>query len=134
MFVSVKPSESRIKEWSRVHRLTTVTANSSSVDAGPPRNLVTSEVTDTSFAASWTAAPGNVKTYRIRWKSLFSAETGAKTVPGHVTSTVLEGLTPETLYQVSVVAEYGHKDSAPLTGEETTDGKKHGHKNHVGQV
>ena len=90
---------------------------------GPPKNLVTSDVTDTSFAASWTAAPGNVKMYRVRWKSLFSEEAGEKMVPGDVTNTVLEGLTPETLYQVSVIAAYGYKDSDPLTGQETTDGK-----------
>ncbi|XP_028252836.1 collagen alpha-1(XII) chain isoform X3 [Parambassis ranga] len=90
-------------------------------EAGPPKNLVTSDVTDTSFAVSWTAAPGNVKMYRVRWKSLFSEDSGEKTVPGDVTSTVLEGLTPETLYQVSVVAAYGYKDSEPLIGQETTD-------------
>ncbi|XP_055362274.1 collagen alpha-1(XII) chain isoform X3 [Betta splendens] len=90
-------------------------------DVGPPKNLVTSDVSDTSFKASWTAAPGNVKMYRVRWKSQFSEEAGQKTVPGHITSTVLEGLTPETLYQVSVVASYGHTDSGPLAGEETTD-------------
>uniref|UniRef100_A0A671VWS0 Collagen type XII alpha 1 chain n=1 Tax=Sparus aurata TaxID=8175 RepID=A0A671VWS0_SPAAU len=90
-------------------------------EVGPPKNLVTSDVTDTSFAASWTAAPGNVKMYQVRWKSLFSEEAGEKMVPGDVTNTVLEGLTPETLYQVSVIAAYGHKDSDPLTGQETTD-------------
>ncbi|XP_039638765.1 collagen alpha-1(XII) chain isoform X1 [Perca fluviatilis] len=90
-------------------------------EVGPPTNLVTSDVTDSSFAASWTAAPGNVKMYRVRWNSLFSEETGDKTVPGDVTNTVLDGLSPETLYQVSVVAAYDHKDSRPLTGQETTD-------------
>lgn len=90
---------------------------------GPPKRLVTSDVSDSSFKASWTAAPGNVKMYRLRWKSLFSEEAGHKTVPGHVTNTVLDGLSPETLYQVSVVAAYSHKDSEPLTGEETTDGE-----------
>lgn len=90
---------------------------------GPPKNLVTSDVTDTSFVASWTAAPGNVKMYRVRWKSLFSEEAGEKTVPGDVTNTVLQGLSPETLYQVSVLAAYNRKDSDPLIGQETTDGK-----------
>lgn len=91
-------------------------------EAGPPKDLVTSEVTDTSFVASWTAAPGNVKMYRVRWKSLFSREAGEKMVSGDETTTVLEGLSPETFYQVHVVAAYSHKDSDPLTGQETTDG------------
>ncbi|XP_071006355.1 collagen alpha-1(XII) chain-like isoform X2 [Oncorhynchus clarkii lewisi] len=90
-------------------------------ELGSPKDLVTSDVTDTSFAASWTAAPGNVKMYRIHWKSLYSDESGEKTVPGDVTNTVLDGLTPETLYQVSVVASYGRGDGDPLTGQETTD-------------
>uniref|UniRef100_A0A8D3DGG8 Collagen alpha-1(XII) chain n=1 Tax=Scophthalmus maximus TaxID=52904 RepID=A0A8D3DGG8_SCOMX len=90
-------------------------------DAGPPKNLVTSDVTDTSFLASWSAAPGNVDSYRVSWKSLFSPEAGEKTVPGDVTSAALDGLTPETLYQVSVVAAYSHRESDALTGQETTD-------------
>ncbi|XP_030576758.1 collagen alpha-1(XII) chain isoform X3 [Archocentrus centrarchus] len=95
-------------------------------EGGPPKNLVTSDVSDTSFVASWTAAPGNVNTYRVQWKSMFSQEAGEKMVPGDETSTVLEGLTPETIYQVSVVAAYRHKDSDPLTGMETTDASAEG--------
>uniref|UniRef100_A0A4W6E660 Collagen alpha-1(XII) chain n=1 Tax=Lates calcarifer TaxID=8187 RepID=A0A4W6E660_LATCA len=92
-------------------------------ELGSPRDLVTKDVTDTSFAASWTAAPGNVRQYRIRWKSLYSEEAGEKTVPGDTTATVLDGLTPETRYQVSVFAGYGHGEGQPLVGEETTDGE-----------
>lgn len=84
---------------------------------------MTSDVTDTSFGASWTAAPGNVRQYRITWKSLFSDEAGEKTIQGDTTDTVLDGLTPETLYQVSVHAIYGHGEGQPLVGEETTDRK-----------
>lgn len=65
--------------------------------------------------------------YRLSWKSMFSEESGEKMVPGDVTDTVLDGLTPETLYQVSVVAAYGYVDSDPLTGVETTEGKKRKH-------
>uniref|UniRef100_A0A3B3DVD7 Collagen, type XII, alpha 1b n=1 Tax=Oryzias melastigma TaxID=30732 RepID=A0A3B3DVD7_ORYME len=90
-------------------------------EAGPPKNLVTSDVTDSAFSVSWTAAPGEVKMYRLSWKSMFSEESGEKMVPGDVTDTVLDGLTPETLYQVSVVAAYGYVDSDPLTGVETTE-------------
>ncbi|XP_040916067.1 collagen alpha-1(XII) chain isoform X2 [Toxotes jaculatrix] len=90
-------------------------------ELGSPRDLVTKDVTDTSFAVSWIAAPGNVRQYRIRWKSLFTEESGEKTIPGDTTATVLEGLTPETRYQVSVFALYGHGEGQPLVGEETTD-------------
>nr|XP_020464293.1 collagen alpha-1(XII) chain-like [Monopterus albus] len=90
-------------------------------ELGSPRDLVTRDVTDTSFAVSWTAAPGNVRHYRVRWKSLFSEDTGEKAIPGDTTDTVLEGLTPETRYQVSVFAVYGHGEGQPLVGEETTD-------------
>ncbi|XP_027896679.1 collagen alpha-1(XII) chain isoform X5 [Xiphophorus couchianus] len=90
-------------------------------EAGPAKNLVTGDVSASSFRASWTAAPGRVQAYKVRWKSLFSGEQGDKTVPGDETSTVLDGLSPETRYQVSVIAAYDHKDSESLTGLETTD-------------
>ena len=54
---------------------------------------------------------------------MFTEEAGEKTVAGDVTATVLEGLTPETRYQVSVYAGYGRGEGEPLVGEETTDGK-----------
>lgn len=94
-----------------------------STELGSPRDLVTRDVTDTSFLVTWAAAPGNVRRYRITWKSLFSDEVGEKTVAGDTTATVLEGLTPETRYQVSVFAGYGRGEGQPLVGEETTDGK-----------
>lgn len=84
---------------------------------------MTSDVTENSFGVSWTAAPGNVRRYRITWKSMFSDEAGEKTIQADTTATVLDGLTPETLYQVSVFAIYGHGEGQPLTGEETTDSK-----------
>uniref|UniRef100_A0A9J7ZBB3 Collagen, type XII, alpha 1a n=1 Tax=Cyprinus carpio carpio TaxID=630221 RepID=A0A9J7ZBB3_CYPCA len=90
-------------------------------EVGSPTNLVTSDVTESSFVASWTAAPGNVRLYRVTWKSLFSEEAGEKTVPGDITTTVLDGLTPETRYKVSVYAAYSSKEGEPLHGEETTD-------------
>ncbi|XP_064195946.1 collagen alpha-1(XII) chain isoform X2 [Anguilla rostrata] len=90
-------------------------------EMGSPKKLVTKNVTDTSFRVSWTAAPGNVRLYRVTWKSLFTGEAGEKTVPGGVTDTVLDGLTPETRYQVSVHAQYSRGEGQPLVGEETTN-------------
>lgn len=71
---------------------------------------------------SWSAAPGRVRHYRVHWMSQFSDDSGDVTVPGDVTSTLLEGLSPETRYQVSVFAAYSLGEGEPLVGEETTDG------------
>lgn len=105
------------------HRFSDFLSSLHPTELGSPKNLVTNDVTETSFATSWTAAPGNVRQYRVKWKSLFTEETGEKTVPGDVTATVLDGLTPETRYQVSVYAGYRRGEGQPLVGEETTDGK-----------
>ncbi|XP_061699936.1 collagen alpha-1(XII) chain isoform X2 [Syngnathoides biaculeatus] len=90
-------------------------------ELGSPRNLVTKDPTDTTFVVSWDAAPGKVRQYRITWKSFFPGESGEKSIPGELTSTILDDLTPETRYQVSVYAVYGHGEGQPLVGEETTD-------------
>lgn len=60
--------------------------------------------------------------YQVKWKSMFSEENGEMMVPGDVTNAVLKGLSPETLFQVSVVANYEDRASEALTGRETTDG------------
>lgn len=96
-----------------------------STELGSPRDLTTRDVTDTSFLVSWVPAPGNVRQYRIKWKSLYAEEAGESTIPGDNTAVVLDGLTPETRYQVSVSAVYGHGEGQPLNGEETTDSKLH---------
>lgn len=96
-----------------------------STELGSPRDLTTRDVTDTSFLVSWVPAPGNVRQYRIKWKSLYGEEAGETTIPGDNSAVVLNGLTPETRYQVSVSAVYGHGEGQPLNGEETTDSKSH---------
>lgn len=113
-------SQQQSSNLSRESSLTVVSSSSSEV--GPPKDLLTGNVTDSSFVASWTAPPGTVQTYQIKWKSMFSEESGQMRVPGDTTSAVLDGLSPETLYQVSVVASYKGRDSGALTGQETTDG------------
>lgn len=62
-----------------------------------------------------------MRSYRLKWKSLYTEETREKSVPGDVTTTVLEGLTPETRYQVSVYAAYGRGEGEPLVGAESCD-------------
>ncbi|XP_061897868.1 collagen alpha-1(XII) chain-like isoform X2 [Entelurus aequoreus] len=90
-------------------------------ELGSPRDLVTKDPTDTSFVVNWVAAPGKVRQYRITWRSLLTGESGEKRIQGDLTSTILDGLTPETRYEVSLYAVYGIGEGQPLVGEETTD-------------
>ncbi|MGH0138823.1 UNVERIFIED_CONTAM: hypothetical protein FKN15_011844 [Acipenser sinensis] len=90
-------------------------------ERGSPRDLVTKDITDTTIRASWTAAPGMVRSYRIAWKSLFDDESGEKSIPGDMTESVLENLTPETKYRISVFADYSSGEGDPLSGEATTE-------------
>ncbi|KAK6490157.1 collagen alpha-1(XII) chain-like isoform X1 [Huso huso] len=94
-------------------------------ERGSPRDLVTKDITDTTIRASWTAAPGMVRSYRIAWKSLFDDESGEKSIPGDVTESVLENLTPETKYRISVFADYSSGEGDPLSGEATTEASPH---------
>ncbi|XP_077566419.1 collagen alpha-1(XII) chain isoform X2 [Stigmatopora nigra] len=90
-------------------------------DTGPPRDLKTQDVTDRSFTAQWAAAPGPVKAYHLKWRSAHSDQSGEKFLRGDVTDTLLDGLSPETLYRLSVVAVYQGSESRPLAGHQTTD-------------
>ncbi|CAJ0946844.1 unnamed protein product [Ranitomeya imitator] len=62
-----------------------------------------------------------VRGYRVSWKSLFDDESGEKNVPGDVINTMLDNLTPETKYQISVFANYKSGEGPPLEGEATTE-------------
>uniref|UniRef100_A0A8C5E3M3 Collagen alpha-1(XII) chain-like n=1 Tax=Gouania willdenowi TaxID=441366 RepID=A0A8C5E3M3_GOUWI len=122
LFCSASLSTTKSQSWNcRLLRSKLFSSSFCKQEVGPPRDLVTSDVSDRSFSVSWTAAPGNVKMYRVRWKSQFSDELGEKLVPGRFTNTVLDNLRPETLYQVSVTSAYEHTVSEPITGQETTD-------------
>ncbi|XP_009571425.1 PREDICTED: collagen alpha-1(XII) chain-like, partial [Fulmarus glacialis] len=90
-------------------------------ERGSPRNLVTTDITDTTVGLSWTPAPGAVNDYRIVWKSLYDDTMGEKRVPGNTVDAVLEGLEPETKYRISVYATYSSGEGDPVEGEAFTD-------------
>lgn len=92
-------------------------------ERGSPRNLVTTDITDTTVGLSWTPAPGTVNHYRIIWKSHYDDTMGEKRVPGNTMDAVIEGLEPETKYRISVYAAYSSGEGDPVEGEAFTDGK-----------
>ncbi|OXB61233.1 hypothetical protein ASZ78_006533, partial [Callipepla squamata] len=90
-------------------------------ERGSPRNLITTDITDTTVGLSWTPAPGAVNNYRIVWKSLYDDTMGEKRVPGNTVDAVLDGLEPETKYRISVYAAYSSGEGDPVEGEAFTD-------------
>nr|XP_023970152.1 collagen alpha-1(XII) chain isoform X1 [Chrysemys picta bellii] len=86
----------------------------------PARNLAFSEVTSNSFKVNWSPAGSEVLSYLIKYKVAAGGEEFLVSVPASSTSSVLTHLLPETLYSVSVIAEYEDGDGPSLDGEETT--------------
>uniref|UniRef100_UPI00358E0FB7 collagen alpha-1(XII) chain-like isoform X2 n=1 Tax=Myxine glutinosa TaxID=7769 RepID=UPI00358E0FB7 len=100
-------------------------------ETGPPRDLTLTDVSVSSIRASWKAASGPVQRYTIRyWPESVSVddeegsgepEVGSMVVvPGNVTTTFLENLKPDTLYHVTVSANYPESDGMPAEAVERT--------------
>ncbi|KAK1888687.1 Collagen alpha-1(XII) chain [Dissostichus eleginoides] len=85
-----------------------------------PSNLLTSEVTFSSFRATWTAPDGPVDMYRVTYMKVAGEEMLELLVDGTVNSVVLTGLSPLTEYLVNVHSILDEVSSEPLKGTETT--------------
>ncbi|XP_076730296.1 collagen alpha-1(XII) chain-like [Maylandia zebra] len=85
-----------------------------------PTNLVTSEVTQSSFRATWTPPNGTVEKYDVTYMMTAGERIEKLQVNGSVSTVVLENLNPLTEYVISVYAVVGKQSSEPLRGTETT--------------
>ncbi|XP_063352069.1 collagen alpha-1(XII) chain-like [Pelmatolapia mariae] len=84
-----------------------------------PTNLVTSEVTQSSFRATWTPPNGTVEKYHVTYM-IARKRIEKLLVKGSVSTVVLENLNPLTEYIINVYAVVGKRSSEPLRGTETT--------------
>lgn len=85
-----------------------------------PTNLVTSEVTQSSFRATWTPPGCPVDKFRVTYMMAAGGPTEELLVNGSVSTAVLENLNPQTEYVTTVSSVVGEKSSEPLQGTETT--------------
>ncbi|CAN0126560.1 unnamed protein product [Lampetra planeri] len=99
-----------------------IVAAASIADAGPlaPRDLVTSEITTTSFRVSWTRAPGRVLMYRVVFYPTKGGQPDEVVVDGSANSAVLHNLLTASEYQVAVFGVYASAASEALRGSEST--------------
>uniref|UniRef100_A0A3Q2QNS9 Collagen, type XIV, alpha 1b n=1 Tax=Fundulus heteroclitus TaxID=8078 RepID=A0A3Q2QNS9_FUNHE len=67
------------------------------------RSLTVSEETERTMKVSWTASPGDVVSYRLRYVPSDGGKEVVQKIPGGSTSTVLKRLQPLTSYSIAVV-------------------------------
>ncbi|XP_075304930.1 collagen alpha-1(XII) chain isoform X4 [Odontesthes bonariensis] len=92
-----------------------------------PKNLRFSEVTQTSFRATWDHGAPDVALYRIGWTKKGEGNFQYDILGNDETSRVLEDLEPDTPYDVSVTAIYpDESESEDLLGTERTLSKPDG--------
>ncbi|KAJ8288713.1 hypothetical protein COCON_G00013720 [Conger conger] len=86
-----------------------------------PKNLRFSEVTQTSFRATWDHSAPDVALYRISWVKQGDSNLQYAILNNDENTHLLEGLTPDTMYDVSITAIYpDESESEDLMGSQRT--------------
>ncbi|XP_061405398.1 collagen alpha-1(XII) chain-like [Lethenteron reissneri] len=87
----------------------------------PAEALELTEVGTQSMRASWTHARGRgLRGYRVETRAVLGGDEESVTVRDSVNSVLVEGLRPQTSYEVKVYAIYQDDESEPVTAEEST--------------
>ncbi|CAL8395351.1 unnamed protein product [Arctogadus glacialis] len=91
------------------------------LSSGPPTSLVVLNATTTSLTPKWGHAPGPVQNYKITYQPSAGGKTLTTQVGGKKTSAVLQKLSPDTPYNITVAAVYANGDSKDISGQGTTE-------------
>uniref|UniRef100_A0A667Y857 Collagen type XII alpha 1 chain n=1 Tax=Myripristis murdjan TaxID=586833 RepID=A0A667Y857_9TELE len=86
----------------------------------PPRNLKVVNATTTTLTAKWEHAPGPVREYRITYRPIAGGDALTTQVGGKKNSVILPKLTPDTPYNVSVVAVFPTTVSKSISSQGKT--------------
>ncbi|XP_055495106.1 collagen alpha-1(XII) chain-like isoform X1 [Leucoraja erinacea] len=86
-----------------------------------PANLHFSDVQETRFRVHWNHGAPDVALYRLSWAPSGGGSKDETIINGHETSYLLEGLNPDTVYDVSLTAIYPDEmESEDLLGSQRT--------------
>ncbi|XP_056142761.1 tenascin [Lampris incognitus] len=88
-----------------------------------PKDLSTTEVTETTMLLEWKRPLAKLDTYRLVYVSA-DGHRAEVVVPGSAESHNLINLTPGMLYTISITAERGHRTSTPATISTATEEEK----------
>uniref|UniRef100_A0A8C5NX71 Tenascin XB n=1 Tax=Jaculus jaculus TaxID=51337 RepID=A0A8C5NX71_JACJA len=85
-----------------------------------PRDLQFSDIGETSAKVNWVPPPSRVDSFKVSYQLADGGEPQSVLVDGRTQSQILQGLSPDTRYEVTVVSVRGFEESEPLTGFLTT--------------
>ncbi|XP_037056040.1 tenascin-X isoform X4 [Peromyscus leucopus] len=85
-----------------------------------PRDLQFSDIGETSARATWVPPSSRVDSFKISYQLADGGEPQSVVVDGRTQTQILQGLSPDTRYEVTVVSVRGFEESEPLTGFLTT--------------
>ncbi|XP_059375412.1 collagen alpha-1(XII) chain-like isoform X3 [Carassius carassius] len=88
--------------------------------SGPPQNLQVFNATTTSLTAKWDHAPGKVQNYRITYIPVAGGRSQSTQIGGKKNTVILQKLTPDTPYYITVAAIYANGDAKDISGEGKT--------------
>ncbi|XP_052020326.1 tenascin-X isoform X32 [Apodemus sylvaticus] len=81
-----------------------------------PRDLQFSDIGETSAKVNWVPPPSRVDSFKISYQLADGGEPQSVQVDGRTQNQILQGLIPDTRYEVTVVSVRGFEESEPLTG------------------
>ncbi|XP_052436871.1 collagen alpha-1(XII) chain isoform X10 [Carassius gibelio] len=88
--------------------------------SGPPQNLQVFNATTTSLTAKWDHAPGKVQNYRITYIPVAGGRSQTTQIGGKKNTVILQKLTPDTPYYITVAAVYANGDAKDISGQGKT--------------
>nr|XP_020454845.1 tenascin-like isoform X2 [Monopterus albus] len=93
---------------------------SAPTDLGSPKGIRFSDVTDTSATVHWAVPRARVDSYKVTYVPAHEGNAKTLIVDGSEPQTVLPNLTPGVIYEVTVVAIKGQRESKPGSDSVTT--------------
>uniref|UniRef100_A0A8C2MSP0 Tenascin XB n=1 Tax=Cricetulus griseus TaxID=10029 RepID=A0A8C2MSP0_CRIGR len=85
-----------------------------------PRDLQFSDIGETSARVDWVPPPSRVDSFKLSYQLADGGEPQSVLVDARTQTQILQGLMPDTRYEVTVVSVRGFEESEPLTGFLTT--------------
>ncbi|XP_052327168.1 collagen alpha-1(XII) chain-like isoform X7 [Oncorhynchus keta] len=115
---AIYPDESESEDLIGSQR--TLLKMTTAAPTGPPQNLQVFNATTVTLTVKWDHAPGPVQNYKISFQPVAGGKALSTQVGGKKNSVILQKLTPDTPYSVTVAAIYPSGEAKDISGQGKT--------------